>query len=259
MARISLRNQVVMISGASSGIGRATALAFAAEGTRLALCARREDRLEALVPELRQAGAADVLTRAVDVRDLAQLAAFVQAALAAFVRIDVLVNNAGLARGVATIAQGDDDAWDEMIDTNIKGLLALTHLVVPVMLAQEGGHVINLSSVAAHAAYEGGSVYSATKHAVRAITEALRLEVADRRVRVTAVSPGLTETEFSVVRFRGDQPRADSVYSGMTPLTPEDIADCIVFAASRPPHVNIDEMIVKPTDQAGLQKVVRRP
>jgi NADP-dependent 3-hydroxy acid dehydrogenase YdfG len=146
-----------------------------------------------------------------------------------------------------------------MIDTNIKGLLALTRRVVPIMRDQDGGHVINLGSTAGHSVYEGGSVYCATKHAVIAITETLRLEVADRRIRVTAISPGLVETEFSVVRFQGDQERADSVYADMTPLTAEDIAECILFAANRPPHVNIDEMIIKPLDQASVNKVIRRP
>ena len=262
MSKASLKNQVVMISGASSGIGRATALAFAAEGTRLALSARRHDRLEALAPELHAAGAADVFTYEADVRDPAAVDGFVQATLATFGRIDILVNNAGLARGVDRLdSQTADswDAWNEMIDTNVKGLIALTRRVVPGMLAQESGHVINLCSVASHDAYEGGGVYSATKHAVLALTETLRLEAADRRVRVTAISPGLVETEFSVVRFRGDQSRADNVYANMTPLTAEDIADCIVFAANRPAHVNLDEIIIKPVDQAAIYKVVRRP
>ncbi|HMA35375.1 MAG TPA: SDR family NAD(P)-dependent oxidoreductase [Chloroflexia bacterium] len=256
-----LKNQVVMISGASSGIGQATALAFAAAGARLALCARREERLQALVPALRQAGADQVITCAADVREVAQVDNFVQAALAEFGRIDVLVNNAGLARGLDRVAAQDDEAWDawnEMIDTNVKGLLALSRRVLPAMIAQQSGHVINLCSLASHVVYEGGSVYCASKHAALAITEALRLEVADQRIRVTAISPGLVETEFSVVRFRGDQQRADAVYADMTPLTPEDIAECILFAANRPPHVNIDELIVKPLDQAGVHKVVHR-
>ncbi|HUS17490.1 MAG TPA: SDR family NAD(P)-dependent oxidoreductase [Chloroflexia bacterium] len=256
-----LKDQVVMISGASSGIGRATALAFAAEGARLALCARRVERLTPLVAELEAAGGQRVLTFAADVRDLAALDGFVDATMDAFERIDVLVNNAGLARGTDRVDAPDEsawDAWNEMIDTNVKGLLALSRRVLPIMVGQNGGHVINLSSVAAHHAYEGGSVYAGTKHAVRAITEALRMEVAESRIRVTAISPGLVETEFSVVRYRGDQARADAVYAGMTPLTPEDIAECIVFAANRPPHVNIDERIIKPLDQAAVHKVVRR-
>lgn len=255
----SLHNQIVMISGASSGIGEATARAFAAAGACLALGARRVDRLAALAPDLEAAGAPAVLTAALDVRDVVQVEAFIAATMARFGRIDILVNNAGLARGLDPVAGGDEDAWHEMIDTNIKGLLALSRRVVPILRAQASGHVINLSSIAAHVVYEGGSVYAGTKHAVRAITEALRLEVADRRIRVTAISPGMVETEFSLVRFRGDQARADSVYAGMTPLTPTDIAECIVFAANRPPHVNIDEIIIKPTDQASAHKVIRHP
>jgi NADP-dependent 3-hydroxy acid dehydrogenase YdfG len=262
MARMDLRDKVVMISGASSGIGAATARAFAAEGAKLALCARRGGRLGALHQEVLTTGCPQCLVFEADVRNPAQLDGFVHAVQRTFGRIDILVNNAGLARGTDRVDSQDEstwEAWNEMIDTNVKGLLALTRRVVPIMEAQEGGHIINLSSTAAHGVYEGGSVYCGSKHAVKAITEALRLEVADHRVRVTAISPGLTETEFSVVRFRGDQDRADSVYADMTPLTAEDIADCIVFAAGRPAHVNIDEMIVKPTDQAGLHKVVRRP
>ena len=259
MPRVYLQDQVVMITGASSGIGRATARAFAAEGARLALGARRADRLEALTPELRAAGAPAVVTHAVDVREIPQVESFIAAAMQAFGRIDILVNNAGLARGTDRVDSADEDDWNEMIDTNVKGLLALTRRVAPIMNAQEGGHIINMSSTAGHWVYEGGSVYAGSKFAVRAITETMRLELADHRIRVTAISPGLVETEFSVVRFHGDQERADNVYANMTPLTPEDIAECIVFAANRPPHVNIDEMIIKPLDQAGIHKVVRRP
>ena len=259
MPRAYLQNQVVMITGASSGIGRATARAFAAEGARLALGARRADRLGALTPELRAAGAPAVLTHAVDVREIPQVESFIAAAMQEFGRIDILVNNAGLARGTDRVDSADEDDWNEMIDTNVKGLLALSRRVAPIMNAQEGGHIINMSSTAGHWTYEGGSVYCGTKFAVRAITETMRLELADHRIRVTAISPGLVETEFSVVRFHGDQQRADNVYANMTPLSPEDIAECILFAANRPPHVNIDEMIIKPLDQAGIHKVVRRP
>jgi 3-hydroxy acid dehydrogenase / malonic semialdehyde reductase len=259
MPRVYLQDQVVMITGASSGIGRATALAFAAEGARLALGARRADRLEALAPELRAAGARAVVTHAVDVREIPQIESFIAAAMQALGRIDILVNNAGLARGTDRVDSADEDDWNEMIDTNVKGLLALSRRVAPIMNAQEGGHIINMSSTAGHWVYEGGSVYCGTKFAVRAITETMRLELADHRIRVTAISPGLVETEFSVVRFHGDQERADNVYTNMTPLSPEDIAECIVFAANRPPHVNIDEMVIKPLDQAGIHKVVRRP
>ncbi len=258
----SLAGQVVVITGASSGIGAATARAFAATGVRLALGARRVDRLEAQAPDLTAAGAAEVATFAVDVRDPAEVDTFVGQVVDRFGRVDVLVNNAGLARGTEHL---DDttpvawDAWNEMLDTNVKGLLAVTRRVVPVMEAQGSGHVIMLTSIASHDVYEGGGVYTASKHAALAIAETLRLEVAEHGIRVTAISPGLVETEFSVVRYRGNQNAADNVYAGMTPLQGDDIAACIVFAASRPPHVNIDEMIIKPLDQASVHKVIRRP
>jgi 3-hydroxy acid dehydrogenase / malonic semialdehyde reductase len=253
---------VAVITGASSGIGRATARAFAAAGARLALSARRYDRLEALLPELTAAGAHDVAIFQCDVRDPVQVDAFVQRIVDAFGRIDILVNNAGLARGMEHLDDETPEAWDawnEMLDTNVKGLLAVTRRVVPIMQAQHGGHVINMTSTASHVIYEGGGVYSASKHAALAINDTLRVEVAEHGIRVTGISPGLVETEFSVVRFRGDQQRADNVYANMTPLTPEDIAECILFAANRPPHVNIDEIILKPLDQASVHKVIRHP
>jgi 3-hydroxy acid dehydrogenase/malonic semialdehyde reductase len=262
MSESYLKDKVVMITGASSGIGEASARAFAAEGARLVLCARRYDRLVELVPALEAAGSPDVLIFQADVRDRGEVDRFVGAAQTHFGRIDILVNNAGLARGMERLDDDDPaawEAWDEMIDTNIRALLAVTQRVLPVMEAQSSGHVINLTSLASHSVYEGGGVYCATKHAALAISQTLRLEVVERGIRVTAISPGLVETEFSVVRFRGRQDRADNVYAGLTPLTAQDIADCILFAAGRPPHMNIDEIRITPQAQAAAHKVVRRP
>lgn len=257
----SLRDKVVLISGASSGIGRATALACAAEGAKLALGARRIERLDEMREGLERHGSPHVYTAALDVRDSTSVDNFVVAAQRELGHIDILVNNAGLARGVHQIGNDDDDAliaWQEMIETNVLGLLYLTRRVVPLMLAQGSGHVINLTSVASHEVYEGGSVYAASKHAALVISQTLRLELLGQPVRVTAISPGLVETEFSLVRFRGDADRAKNVYSGMQPLTPEDIAECIIFAANRPAHVDIDEIVIRPLDQAAVGKVARR-
>ena len=255
----SLKGKTVMITGASSGIGRACALAFAAEGCKLALGARRVERLQEMSDGLEQHGAGRVFTAALDVRDPASVDSFVEAAHLDLGRVDILINNAGLARGTHQIIEGDLTAWQEMIETNVLGLLYVTRKVAPIMVAQGGGHIINLTSVASHEVYEGGSVYAASKHAALAISQTLRLELLGKPIRVTAISPGLTETEFSLVRFSGDEQKAKNVYAGVQPLVAEDIAECIVFAASRPPHVDIDEMIIRPIDQAAVGKVNRRP
>ena len=254
----SLANAVVLVTGASSGIGRATADAFAAEGCRLALGARRLDRLEALASQLRATGAADVLARKLDVRDNLQAEDMVNAVRDRFGRIDVLVNNAGLARGLRPVEDGVEEEWRQMVETNVMGLLWMTRAAIPVMRSQGSGHIINLGSVAGHESYPNGSVYAGTKHAERAITVALRHELLGTGIRVSSVDPGLVETEFSLVRFDGDQDRAGSTYRGMTPLTGIDVAHCIVFVASRPAHVNVDQLIVKPTAQAGSMAVDRR-
>lgn len=256
----SLKGKTVLISGASSGIGRACAMAFAAEGCKLALGARRIERLEEMSEGLERHGALRVFAAALDVRDPAQVDSFVEAARLDLGSIDILINNAGLARGLDQLTGNDQAlvAWQEMMDTNVMGLLYMTRKVVPLMVEQGGGHVINLTSVASHEVYEGGSVYAASKHAALAISQTLRLELLGKPIRVTAISPGLVETEFSVVRFSGDEQRASNVYAGLQPLTAEDIAECIVFAANRPPHVDIDEMIIRPLDQAAVGKVARR-
>ena len=261
---MTLDGKVVLITGASSGIGEATARLLAPLGVRLALGARRIDRIERLGAELREAHGTESFTRTIDVRYAAGCEAFVEAALDQFGRIDVLVNNAGRARGRQPVAEGIESEWDEMIDTNVKGLLHMTRLVLPHMIARNSGHVVNLGSVAGLGVYEGGSVYCATKWSVKAITQAMRLELNGTDIRVTEICPGLVETEFSIVRFHGEEePRearqkSDQVYRGIEPLTASDIADCIVWALTRPPHVDIDEIVVRPVAQAGMGKVARK-
>lgn len=261
---MNLSGKVALITGASSGIGEATARALASLGMRLALGARRLDRLEKLSAELEREHGTESVVRAVDVRQLPEAEAFVAATVERFGGIDVLLNNAGLARGRQYVAEGIESEWDEMIDTNVKGLLHMSRLVLPHMIRRNSGHVVNLGSVAGLGVYEGGSVYCATKWSVKAITQAMRLELNGKEIRVTEVSPGLVETEFSVVRFHGEeQPKearqmSDEVYRGFRPLTAADIADCIVWALTRPAHVDIDEIVIRPVAQAGMGKVARR-
>lgn len=254
---MKLSGRTVLITGASAGIGAACARAFAAEGARLVLAARRAERLEESADKLRGSGT-DVLALELDVRDAAGVAEALGALPAEWSAIDVLVNNAGLGRGMDKLWNGTPAEWDEMVDTNVKGLLYVTGAVVPGMVERGHGHVINLGSVAGHEVYPGGAVYCATKHAVGAITRGLRMDVLGTGVRVSTVDPGMVETEFSVVRFHGDQERAKNVYRNMNPLTPEDIAETVVWVATRPPHVCIDEIIIKPTDQASATLVHRR-
>jgi len=253
-----LDGQVVFVTGASAGIGEACARAFAAEGCRLLLAARRIDRLEALAPELRAAGAPETRLVALDVRDAGAVAGAVEALPAPWKEIEVLVNNAGLSRGLDRLHEGALDDWNEMIDTNVKGLLHVDRAVVPLMVARGRGTVIHLGSIAGRQVYPSGNVYCASKFAVRALTEGLRMDLLGTGVRVASVDPGMVETEFSLVRFHGDAARALSVYKGMRPLLAADVAEVIVFAASRPPHVNIAETLVLPTDQASAVNVHRR-
>lgn len=253
-----MQGKTVLVTGASAGIGAACARAFAAAGARLVLAARRTERLEGLAAELREKHGTECHLIVLDVRDREAVARTLEGLPAEWAEIDVLVNNAGLGRGMDRVQEGDVDGWDEMVDTNVKGLLYVTRAVVPGMVRRGRGHVVNLGSVAGHEVYTGGAVYCATKHAVGAITRGLRLDLVGTGVRVSTVDPGMVETEFSVVRFQGDQERADRVYAGMTPLTADDIADTVLWCATRPPHVNIDEVIIKPTDQASATVVHRR-
>jgi 3-hydroxy acid dehydrogenase/malonic semialdehyde reductase len=254
----SLRDKVVFVTGASAGIGKACARAFAAEGARLLLLARRVERLRALAPALRDAGAGEVHVIGADVRDAAAVSRAVDDLPAAFAGIDVLVNNAGLSRGLDPLHRGSLEDWNEMIDTNVKGLLHVDRAVIPGMVERGRGTVIHVGSIAGRQVYPSGNVYCATKHAVRAITEGLRLDLLGTGVRVVTVDPGLLRSEFGLVRFRGDAAKAEAAYAGMTPLTPEDVAEVVLFAATRPPHVNLAEAVVLPTDQGSTVHVHRR-
>ena len=247
-----LRDKIVLITGASAGIGRACADAFAGSGARLILAARRTDRLQALAAELdRQHGTATHLL-AVDLRDRPAVTDAVANLPAEWAAIEVLVNNAGLSRGLEKVQEGSASDWEEMIDTNVKGLLWVTRAVLPGMVARDRGHVINIGSISGHQVYAGGGVYCATKFAVAALGQGLRIDLLGTRVRCSTVDPGMVETEFSLVRFHGDRERADSVYQQFPPLRPEDVAETVLFCATRPPHVNIQQVIVMPQDQAAV-------
>ena len=248
----------VLITGASAGIGAACARAFAAAGARLILAARREDRLEALASELNDAHGAETHLIQLDVRDSGVVAHAFGDLPDAWSEIDILVNNAGLSRGLEPVHEGETRDWDEMIDTNVKGLLYATRAILPRMVQRGQGHVINIGSTAGHEVYPGGAVYCATKHAVNAISQGLRIDLLGTDVRVTTVDPGMVETDFSLIRFHGDRDRAAQVYRGLQPLTPDDVADVVLFAATRPPHVNIDEVILRPTAQATSTMVDRK-
>jgi len=250
----SLQNQTVLITGASSGIGAACARLLATMGARLILSARRADKLAQLAEEL---GTSSYLLP-LDVRD----SNLVQVALASlpevWEKVDILINNAGLSRGLNKLQNGELQDWEEMIDTNVKGLLYVTRAVVPGMIERGRGHIVNLGSLAGHQTYPGGNVYCATKAAVRVISEGLKQDLLGTAVRVTSIDPGLVETEFSQVRFRGDLNKADQVYQGLTPLSAEDVAEVISFCLTRPPHVNINEILLMPVAQSGATLVHRQ-
>lgn len=247
----------VFITGATSGIGEACARKFAEGGYNLILTARRADKLAEIKKQLEAEGA-KVKTLVFDVRDTEAAKAAVSSLEPEWQKIDVLINNAGLALGLDKEYEGNTEEWSTMIDTNIKGLLTMTRLIVPGMVERNEGHVINIGSVAGDAAYAGGNVYCATKAAVKAITDGLRIDVADTAVRVTNLKPGLVETHFSNVRFRGDDERADNVYKGITPLTGADIADVAFYAASAPKHVQIAEVLILATHQANGSVIYRK-
>jgi 3-hydroxy acid dehydrogenase/malonic semialdehyde reductase len=246
----SLQGKIVLITGASSGIGRATAIGFAREGARLLVCARRLEPLVELGPTLAAAGAPAVHIFQLDVQQRAEVEASIASLPKDWRDIDVLVNNAGLSRGFTKIYEDDPQNWEEMIDTNVKGLLYVTRCVVPGMVARGRGHVINLGSTAAYITYANGAVYCASKAAEKSISEGLKIDLMGTPVRVTSVDAGMVETNFSSVRFRGDEEKAAKVYQNITPLQPEDVADAIVWAAGRPAHVNIHTVVMTTIDQA---------
>ncbi len=247
---MDLKGKTAFITGASAGIGEGCAALFAREGVNLVIVARRMMRLSSLADRLAKEYNIDVYAGEMDVRDSENAASFVKDLPEKFKSIDILVNNAGLASGLETIAEGGVEDWDVMIDTNIKGLLHVTRSLLPGMIERGSGHIINIGSIAGRYAYPNGAVYCSTKFAVRALTQGLLMELVDTPIRISTVDPGLVETEFSLVRFKGDSERAKTPYKGLTPLTAKDIAEVVVFCASRPPHVNISELVLLPTRQA---------
>lgn len=245
-----LKNKIVFISGATSGIGKACATGFARAGSNLILCARSIETLNTFAQELRKEFGVKVYDFKLDVRDREAVESSIARLPVEWKNIDILINNAGLAKGMNKFYEDNPDNWDVVIDTNVKGLLYVTRAIVPLMVARNSGHIINMGSIAGHEAYPKGSVYCASKHAVDAITKSLRMDVVDHNIRVSTIDPGMVETNFSVIRFDGDKEKAKNVYKGLDPLTAEDIADTIIFMASRPPHVNIAEVVIYPTAQA---------
>jgi 3-hydroxy acid dehydrogenase/malonic semialdehyde reductase len=253
----SLRNSIVCITGASSGIGTACADIFAREGAALFLSARRKERVDQLAAQLQKQHGIRVITRQLDVRDQRGVEKTFAGLPDEWKSIDVLVNNAGLSRGLVKLHEGSIQDWEEMIDTNIKGLLYVSRVVLPGMVQRNSGHVINIGSIAGHQVYPNGNVYCATKYAVNGLTQGMRMDLLGTNVRVSTVDPGLVETEFSLVRFRGDSQRAKQVYTNTAPLHPEDVAEVVLFCATRPPHVDIAEVIVMPTVQASVNHLHR--
>lgn len=254
----SLKSKIVCITGASSGIGAACASEFAKQGSALILLARRKDRIDAIAEDLIKKHSINVQAAQLDVRDHQAVDRTFSSLPSAWKNIDILVNNAGLARGLATVHEGDIEDWEEMIDTNVKGLLYVTRKVLPGMVERNSGHVINIGSIAGHQTYPNGNVYCATKFAVTGLSRALRMDLLGTAVRVSNVEPGLVETEFSEVRFHGDKERAKKTYAGISPLTGEDVAEAVIFCATRPPHVDIAELTMMSIDQASVSMVKRR-
>jgi 3-hydroxy acid dehydrogenase/malonic semialdehyde reductase len=252
-----LAGKVVLITGASAGIGEATALVFAASGAHLVLGARRKERLDQLREQLSQKYGVKVHTGSLDVCSKDSVEAFVTSIPADMQEIDVLVNNAGLALGRDDAHVVSEEDVDAMIDTNVKGLVRVTRAVVPGMMGRNRGHIINISSVAGVEAYKGGSIYCATKHAVQAITKSQRKELVHTPLRVTSICPGLVDTEFSLVRFKGDSGKASEPYKGLDPLVARDVADTVAYAASRPPHVQVADLLLFPTNQASSELIHR--
>lgn len=256
---LSLKNQWVLITGASSGSGAAAAQAFAACGVHLLLGARRVDRLELVARRAREAGAASASFHPLDVSHTPSVNEFVQWARTLTPQLDVLINNAGGAQGLDPVAYGRDEDWEAMLQTNVLGVLRMTRAALPLLqAAAPGSSIINIGSTAGHVAYEGGAAYCAAKAGELQITRTLRLELNGSGIRVSTIDPGAAETEFSMIRFKGDAARAAKVYEGMIPLRAEDVAETMVWVAARPAHVNIDELIIKPTDQAAMHKIHRR-
>lgn len=253
-----MERKTVLITGATSGIGEATAHAFAEEGWNIIITGRRHKRLDDLKKEIKKEYDVKVLTLGFDVRDRIRTEAALDSMPELYRNIDVLVNNAGLAAGLEHIDKGDVNDWNAMIDTNVKGLLYVTRKVAAGMIQRGGGHIINLGSIAGTQPYENGGVYCASKHAVHALSQGMRIDFLQHGIKVTEIRPGMVETEFSLVRFHGDEQRADGVYDGVTPLSGDDVADAILWAATQPRHVNIDEIVLTPVQQANAYYTFRQ-
>jgi 3-hydroxy acid dehydrogenase/malonic semialdehyde reductase len=247
---ILLNKKLVFITGASSGIGSACADLFARHGCRILMAARRENNLKKLAAKLRKQYGNEVNYFKLDVRNQSEVEKKIEAVPADWQKIDILINNAGLSRGLNKLHEGDLTDWEEMIDTNVKGLLYVSRAVIPGMIKRKSGHIVNIGSIAGHEVYPGGNVYCATKYAVDALTKGLQIDLVDTPIRVSSVDPGMVETEFSMVRFHGDKTRAKAVYKGIKPLTANDVAEAILFCVTRPAHVNIHQLRIMPTAQA---------
>jgi 3-hydroxy acid dehydrogenase / malonic semialdehyde reductase len=250
-------NKLVLITGATAGIGKAAAEKFAVNHFDVIITGRRKDRLEMIKSELEKNSGAKVFTLKFDVREKEEVNNALNSLPDEWKKVDVLINNSGLAQGLSTIQEGDTEDWDTMIDTNMKGLLYVSRPVMQWMVKRNSGHIINISSIAGKDVYKKGNIYCSTKHAVEAITKAMRIDLLEHRIKVTSVAPGAVSTEFSLVRYKGDKERADKVYIGFEPLKAEDIAESIFFAASQPAHVNIDELTITPVAQANAIYIVK--
>jgi len=255
----SLKDKIVFITGASSGIGKSCAREFAAEGSKLILTARRIDRLKILSESLKEKYNTKSIIFKLDVMDNKNVQRVVSEFPEEWQSVDILINNAGLSQGLAKVQDGLLEDWEIMLDTNVKGLLYVTREILPGMIKRGRGHIINICSIAGYQVYPRGNVYCASKYAVRALTEGMQIDVVDTPIRVSSVSPGMVETEFSLVRFKWDEEKAAKVYKGIDALTPDDVAEAVVFCTTRPAHVNINELIIMPTTQASAHVIHKRP
>lgn len=253
-----MNKKTAFITGATAGIGKATAELLAKSGYNIIITGRRKERLDEFSKYLRSTYNSNVLSLNFDVRDLKQVETAISSIPEDWKKIDILLNNAGLAAGLSTIQEGNIDDWERMIDTNIKGLLYITRNIAPIMIKNGYGHIINIGSIAGKEVYANGNVYCATKHAVDALSKGMRIDLLQHNIKVTAINPGMVETEFSIVRFNGDEDRAKNVYKGLQPLLPEDIAETVYWVASRPAHVNINDIIIMPTVQANSTTTIRK-
>jgi len=250
-------NKIALITGASSGIGKAIAYKLAEINFDVIITGRRGNLLDSIEKDIKQKYGVQAISLSFDIRDRSQCERAIEKLPQEWRNIDVLVNNAGLAAGLSKIQEGNFEHWDMMIDTNVKGLLNITKLISPIFVNKNEGHIINIGSIAGKEVYPNGNVYCATKHAVDALTKAMRIDMVEHNVKVTAINPGMVETEFSIVRFDGDKEKAKSVYEGIVPLYADDIAEAVVFAVTRPKHVNINDMLIMPTIQASATVVNR--